>query len=374
MRLASIKIRELLAPVYSQACLDTTVSMRELADCFETIREHMESGDEIACWNLMKLDRKFLDKPPLFQLLVDLKSQYYSCLVNNVIENIKEVCKTDPIQAFTSWKNAYTRALVNWESEIYGLLCDTPFEFKNAGKKSVAGFKTLNKHIMDSEWVEAYPFFCNLGQDNDLTNEQRCLFEITAAEIKLFWMLDFKQSIHHIEKAKTLLPDSYRVSRIYGDYYSKIFEYEKAREYYLNAISMQPADSENYLGIGDCYKSEGKWQGAEQWYTDALSINFLNTGIASRFIYLYAESKLLSEHANQVNEMATKVAAIQPKGNYTNTLYNLYRDVANAWNIANNYVESCNWYKRAIELKPALNAAGIDLGGVMANNNEAEKA
>ena len=81
--------------------------------------------------------------------------------------------------------------------------------------------------------------------------------------------------LKNISKKPEIIYKCSTTESAFGEYYLKVNQHDKARDYFLSAISLEPNEVRNYLLMGDSYLNEFRYETAEQWYTDALNINFL---------------------------------------------------------------------------------------------------
>lgn len=366
MKLSNTQIRELLAGVYAAACKDELVNMKNLTDALETIRLSIEQQDEYRCWHNLRLKREIHDTMPLSAYLSKLRSDYFFFLADCTAAKIKEVTKTNPAEGFLFWKQEYTKALANLQSEVCNTICRESFGFNSQQQEYITHFNLLHHLILEGNWIETIPFFTEIINDPDASAETRGLINLLIAEIIFYWIPERNDAPAYIEKAKSDIPGHERIKIVWGEYHQTKGEQEKARNYYLETITAEPDNSDNYLNTGESYKDEGKYTVADEWYNDALNINFLNPNIYNKKIGLLFSQGSYTGKQNEVEELLAKIARIEPEHPYRNTYYNTLRDVGYYYYTYNSYEDAANYYRQACNLKPTFNPAYIDLAYIKA--------
>lgn len=362
MKLQTKDIRALLAPFYSKACVDERVNMHEMTELFEYTRELFENNYVFEVWNNIRLDQLKYDKEPITEYLGELRHVFLTKVTEQVISNIKNICKWDINKGFEAWLNEYAHALTWWRDYIYESLYQTDFQFTEEQQKKILQYEELNAFVLDSKWPEAFPYFVELSENQQFEPLIRSNLKIITGEIKLFWRPDYRDAISFFEEAKKICPKNPRNERGFGEYFCHIGEYEKAKNHFLSAISQAPNDIDNYIGMGNIFLNEGNKDAAEKWYKDGININFLDYYSYSRIINLYNTPDRIEEKKETIEAYITKVTQFESYTLSTNTLYNFYRDIGLTYTNAKKYEKAIQFYKSADILKPDFTSAKIDLG------------
>jgi tetratricopeptide (TPR) repeat protein len=365
MKLTKEDIRSLLAKIYYNACLDCGTDMKALADVLEYLAEKFSNENSYSAWNRIKLDRQRFDKSPYVQYLSTLRQEYHKVLAAKLQQEIENFITQEKFsEAFSTWKKAYSSSLATWKAGIYTPLCNANPRMPDEYRETIHRFRDLNRFILETKWVESYPYYLELASDISIDAYERSCFEICAGQIQLYWMPDFKESLQHFERAQKICETNPKSIAGLGEYYIKLQEFEKARSYLLKAISMDPYDVDNYLRMGDSYRDENKLDAAEQWYTDALNMNFLEPATYSRLVLLFGDTELMKTRRDVIGPMIQKMQILEPDDAFNSELFHFYRNVGHSFLSANDAGEARTYYLKAMELKPETTAAMIDLGNM----------
>ena len=375
MNLEKPEIRSILSEIYHEGCLLDNCDMRELAVVLEHIAESLYAYPTIVAWQKIKLDRQRFDKAPYTGLLVKFKESVLFTLKRKIIKSVHELIeKKQEMQAFNLWFNAYVDALLNWEGDIFGPLCKTLFNFSSSHKKQIENYVVLNYLILDSKWPETFEYFLELGKMEALTSFQRSSFMVYAGQVMMYHLNYPDKAKSLFDTAKSLEPGNVKVERVFGEYALVMKDLEQARSHFLNAVSIDAHEIENYNYMGDTYLEEKKWNAAEQWYNDALNINFMDTLPLSRLIILSGEEELIDSRKDFIDDLLNKAKLLERNRDDENYLYNLYRDAGYAYSKTAKYEQSVNYYKKAVELKPDYSTAMIDMAYILAYNKQYDEA
>ncbi|WP_373521637.1 tetratricopeptide repeat protein [Aquiflexum sp.] len=367
-------IRLVLADIYKNACLDEDCDMRELAIVLENLAEVYENYPTIQAWSKVKIDKERFEKKAYYQRILELRSGINNKLLEKAIGNIENQAAKDRDLAFTQWLIIYTEALVNWEGEIFGNLCKYKFDFNPKDKDKIEELKSLNQLVLDSKWPEIYPYFLNFAENEKLPVTTRSYFYLYSAQIVLYYFgySDIVENL--IQKSEEVFPDNKLINRVKGELLIIENNLDKARTLLLNAINVDPNHIENYNYLGDSYLNEQKFETAEQWYNDAVQINFLEYLPYSKLINLMGEPVFFETRPGEIQKLLEKACSFLENEEFGNKLYILHMDAGNGFKKAKNYEKSIEYYLKAIELKPDFSSGKIDLAYVYADKSDFEEA
>ena len=374
MNLEKPEIRSILSGIYQEACLLEDCNMRELAQVLEEIADTLYQQPTIAAWQKIKLDRKRFDRQPYLECIVQFKAQAITALKQKITAHIRRLTKKSKKQAFDQWLQEYAEALAYWQGDIYGELCTTPFDFTVQGKKQVQHYALLNQLILDDKWPETLGYFQELAENPALSVFQQSTFAVYAGQVMMYQLSYPDKAKVLFDQARSIDPGNPKTERASGEYDLVMKDVEKARTHFLNAISMDAHDIENYAYMGDTYLEEKKLDASEQWYNDALNINFLDTLPYSRLILLAGEKEDIADHKDYIDALLDKAALLEKNRENENLLYNLHRDAGFAFSKQQQYGQSAVYYKKAIKLKPDYSAAMIDLAYILAYDKKYKEA
>lgn len=374
MNLEKSEIRSILAEIYKEACLLEGCDMRELAILLEDVSEVLYEFPSVVAWQKLRLDKQRFDHQPYLDILVKFRERTIAALNDKTIASIHILTTTDKDQAFHSWFEAYVDALVNWEGDLYGPLCQASFDFTAGQIHQLKHYRLLNQLILDNKWPETYEYFEELAENLQLSPSTRASFMVYAGQVMLYHLNNQEKALALFEMARTIDKEHTKIDRAFGEFALVNKDLEKARTHFLNAISRDANHIENYLYMGDTYLEEKKWNAAEQWYNDALQINFIDLLPFSRLITLYGEEELIEDKREAIDSMLDKAMQIEKDTENENITYNLYRDAGFTYSKTQKYKDAVLYYQKAIALKPDLTAAIIDLAYILAYDNQYAQA
>jgi tetratricopeptide (TPR) repeat protein len=369
MKLSALQIRQLIAEVFSEACLNEQVQIKEMAEALDTFRLAIEQGRALKCLDELSWNRELYGKEPYLQYMARFQKRYYQILTSEMIAAITAAFKEDSNLGYTAWYHAYADAVICWKDYVYHSLCNHSFPFTANQQQEVNKWKQLNGYIIESDWLAAFPFFEEPARDERLTNEHKSFFNLVLAEIIIYWKPG-EDGFAYIEKAKELSPDSEDLLITLGKYHVRKFEYEKGREILFSALSRSKNKTDVCYFIGDTYRDEQKYEAAREWYDKALNTNFLGASVYSRYFSLGGEEANVEEISNMLHytEVIEKDDPVSP------VLYNTYRDASFQFSISGNTEEAINYCKKAIALRPELQTAKIDLAYELFKTGKKEEA
>ena len=126
--------------------------------------------------------------------------------------------------------------------------------------------------------------------------------------------------------------------------------------------------------MGDSYLNEFRYETAEQWYTDALNINFLDAETLHRLILLYGYPEFSKSKPDEIERLVKSAEEIEIIHEYENYLYNLYRNAGLSYSYSSKYEKSLEYYQLAIDRFPFYSMAYIDKAYVLIYSKQYDKA
>lgn len=370
------EIRKLLADAYHRAALDSEADMRLVTDALETIRIPFMQEHAMNVWNSFTLNGTALDRPFIRSLLLQLRKQYQQALLQNITGEIQKGFEQSAVKGWEQFISLYTDALIYWNGEIFGPLCEYPFSFSSEKQLSVQQLKKLNRLVFESRWLDAESLYEWLMAQPGVNEAQRAAIHLVLGEIELFHQLRPDLALGHFQEAEKVLGKTSRVLRTYAEYYQKTGDVSQCREMINLAIANDDNDLENFLLMGDTYRDEGKLEIAEQWYRDAINVNFLKADPYVKVMSIYGDPAKYKEKGGEMGALLTTIESLEPETAYTNVVYNAYRDAGSLYSSNDMREEAQDCYRRAIELHTEWVTAYIDLGyalGIGKKYAESEK-
>jgi len=378
MKLKPLQIRQLLAPLYQEACLNPEVRMLEFSEVLENIADLISSTDASLVFNRLRLNRTRYGNNVYMSYLIRLKREFYN-LLPSIAENIlTEAFASGYKNGLKIWQEEYFNALANSNGIIYSHLCNFDFGFDEKQKKIVKRYNKIHQLILDQRWNDVFPFYCELIEDStNISDALRSKFAVYAGQMILYHNIpDYERARTYFEKALTIDKNSVTESAL-GEYYMKVNQYDRARDIFQTAISMEPNEIRNYLLMGDSFLGEFRYDTAEQWYTDALNINFLSAETYHKLILLYGYPELAGSKPEEIERLVKSAVEIEIIHQYENYLYELYRNAGLAYSYSGNYKKSIEYYQLAIDSFPEYSLAYVDKGYILTYTNnyiEAEES
>jgi superkiller protein 3 len=166
---------------------------------------------------------------------------------------------------------------------------------------------------------------------------------------------DTDKALEYYLKAVSIDPNHENALFELGYVYNEKGEYQKAIEYYSRVVALNPRAKDAFNNIGLAYSRLNDQQNAEKWYKKALDID-PNYAIALNGIGLVMWKAKKYKEAE-----ASYKKAIRSDPKYHMAYYNmgiLYEDMKQ-------YAESKDYYKKTIEINPGYVNAMINLGVIL---------
>lgn len=373
MNLTKSEIREILADLYKKACLEERCEMRDVVDVFENLTQTFISNPTLLAWTKIKIDEKRFGQSPYFELIRNFRNEIFSSYTKKGISEIRNLEKSDPKKAFEKWFEIYTDALITFDWDVMNPLFAESFSFEKESIQAIKSYGLLNKLIEDNKWADSISFFIDLASNSQIPDWKKCYFSNYVSEIFLYYFGYVDKAQDWLQKITELDPDHFLLERLQGeiDLFNK--DTNSARNHFLNAVSMESNNVDSYIFMGETFMEED-FETAKQWYMDAIGINFLNSSPYLSMFKLFGKAKWLDEKPEEAAEYISRMEQADIRMVSTVSLYNAYRDVAFGYNLDLKVTEAENYYQKAIELRPDLTAAKIDLGYILSNKEKYEEA
>lgn len=365
----------IIADAYHFAALQPHIWMSKVTTILENLRIELTTRSIYDVWTRWQQLEEGGYPVPLLKTLVQLKRDSYQLYLSEITAQLQADFKENEEQAWLEFIAHYAEAINNWQTDIAEKLCRNCLEHTPQYKSQIIAFQQLNALHCASRWVECLPFYMKLKEHAALNNEQKALLEATIGQIRLYY-LDAQPdaALVHFNKAAELAPELSRTERSFGEVKLKARVFDEARQHFFKAIEKTNVDSEMYLYIGDSYKDDMNLSAAENWYRAGLKINPLDVNYNARMVRLYGEPSLFNQKQAVFLKELEMATLIEPDDFYNNTVYNIHRDIAAAYQLNQKNEEAIQWYKKAIELNPDWIIAWIDLGYTYFYMNQFEPA
>ncbi|NEP89600.1 MAG: tetratricopeptide repeat protein [Okeania sp. SIO2C2] len=197
-----------------------------------------------------------------------------------------------------------------------------------------------------------------------------------------------------------IVSDFLAIYKTLGNIFHKIGEIDKAKEWYLKAISQQPEWAEVHANLGSLYAQEKQWQLAIKSYQEAISIKpnvpgfYRNLGkiwqqigkrelakdCQEQALSLEAQYPQASEYLKQGKswleneEIESAIANFQKAIKLNPSLANAYQNLGDAVAKQGELTEAINYYQRSIQIQPNLWVAHHKLGKIFQEIGELDAA
>jgi tetratricopeptide (TPR) repeat protein len=359
-------INILLADTYYESAKTLGVDMRKVTELLETLRPHFTDQPVFDIWKHIRLDSIDLENENLIRILTKLKYDYFNLVYKAGIQHIQQITAQDPESGFQAWLHIYAEAIIHWESHVYDRIDDVPFDFSDSHRQYLKDAQKFHDYVRDNRWADCYERYKSLAENEQLKPLQQALLHTIAGQIQLYYYLDMEHSRTHLETARKLSPlPNAKIERCFGEWHLKNQEFDTARMFFMNAMSIDINDADAYLAMGDSYRDERKWSLAAEYYSKAIAINPLETSPYDRLLYIYGEPDMIGENEPKLALMLQKIELLNfntPDKRYSNWRYNGYRAMGWVYYRNENYPKAIEWYTKAVKLQPSWSSAYIDLG------------
>ena len=371
MRLQDAHIRTLIAPLYKDACLDPNIDMISFSNLMEYLRKHLKEKNPHTAWRDLSINKEKYNSSTYLNYLVKLEENYFQLLADETIKKIQDFSSNNLHEStYNLWYKEFAQAFVAWDSYIYVRLLNIPLEFTKQQKVFIKKLKKVHSYLLNADWAPVKEMFLEFANNNNLELETRANFYIYIGQIELYHTLpSFEKAEEYFYKSKELL-DGDDVNRALGEYHLMNRKYNVAKDFFLKAIDMDLSDLDNYLFMGDCYREEGNFETAYQWYEDASNINCYSSNSYRRKIVLLGYSSKIDPNKDETQKLIAKLETLNFEHSESNLLYNNYMDIAYAYKINSNWDIAEFFYKKAIDLKPKLVPAYHGLGYIYIEKKE----
>ena len=363
-------ITSLFANAYYEAAR-ANADMRAVAEVLEELRAPLSAEKDIyKVWKNINLHiGKSMGNTMRFELLHQLRRQFIDLFYSNIRTEIKSALEKDKAKGWAAWLMAFADALNHWKSEIFELLVQDDYHFAKANRKDFELYQQGVEFILLERWDHSYPMFLNLLSKEVLTDEQVARLEVTAGQIKLYHLNNFKEALQHYEAAKSLCPGAAFAERGMAEYYIQQKDFEKAREYLRDVMGTEGEDYDNFIKLGDSHAAEGDLTAAEEWYKHAKRLNPGAPLASTKLIQLYGKSSLFEKRADRLEQEAEVVIKLEPDQTFIT-----YIDVGYAYQQNKKYDAAETWFKKAIESNDKIPLGPVYLAYLYQEQEQYEKA
>lgn len=381
-------ITQLISEAYKKASLDEKCDMRLAADLFETVRENLDLSDPYQAWEFIILDGLKFDNDYTLSLLLDLRESYFLLFFERLLTHLDGKYRTSKKEGLTEWTRLYAEAAVNYRNDLLSMLCHLKSRWGD--QDALAGrYARLPVYIRENRWPEAFPFFAEIAANKDLKPDIRAYAEMSMMEIILYYYHEFSGAKTHLDNAGKLLPGHFLTRRAEAIHELKTGNIQKARDGFMQVLSVNPADYCSVYFIGDCFMAEEKLENAEYWYKEAIKKNCLPNSSISRLLNLYGHKSWFKEKEPLLGGLIAKIEKRREIRNpgilieknlatedcFTDLgLYQCYIDVATCWVGVENFEKAEEWFLKAKDLQPGIVPAVLNLAYVKLDQKQPEKA
>jgi len=362
----------IIANAYHDFALNEKANMLKVAELLENFRGQVNEKKPFETWENLKID--LTNNETLIPGFIDLFRKYYSAIYRDFVEKITQSLKKNKEEGLAEWLRAYADGIIYYRSEFKIPLCEESFSFPENFLPELEEYKKLNRWILESRWMDAYPILEKFSLKKELTTFQQSCLQILLGLIELYYFSDWQQSANRFKSAKELYPENQRIERAEVEYLVYDKKISEAKNKLLALITKYPDLYINYNLLGNCYKEEANLTAAEQWYYDAIRVHSLQTESWSSLIQLYSEKKWYAEKKEMTSALIQKIKELEVFSDYDNELYNAYRDQAYGASVNEDHENAQNIYDTAILLKPNFITAIIDNANHCIRNNDLLKA
>lgn len=381
-------IAAIFSAAYASASLRSDCDMRMVADLFETVRSQLDFSDPYETWDYIVTDRLKYDNELSVELLSEVRDSYFNFFFGKLLSHLDSMYLTEPEAAILFWEEACAEAAIYCREDALYMLC---LQQQKRGIKSKMLDQNLKlaKLIQESRWADTVPFYEDIASNDKFPKKIRAFAEIVIFQIIIYQYLEFSKAPKHIENAEALLPGHFLITRSWAEYYLKIGETEKSRDYILRVMSIKPSDYTALNLLGDSFMAENKPESAESWYNDASQKNILQTDSYRRLLILFGIKTWFADKWPRIEELVQLIGKRPKYGNYNQLvekglaeadcfkdlqLYHAFRVIADAF-IGNDAPEKAEeWYLKAQLLHPEIATAYIDLAYLKLHLNQHEQA
>jgi len=353
--------------------MDESCDMRELTVVLESLADVYGEYPTLQAWKKIKIDRERFEKEAYYTRILEFREQVNRKFLDKAVEEIRQKTAVDKDLAFELWFEVYTQALEAWEGEVFGNLCEYTFDFKGIDLEKVIQCKSLNLLVLDEKWPEAYQWLLAFAENSNLPDSRRSTFYLYCAQIVLYYFGYPDKTKELIEQAEQVFSGNPLTNRVRAESLIVSRDFDKARSLLLNAMNADPHHVENYNYLGDSYLNEQKFEAAEQWYNDALHINFLNPLPYTKLINLFGDPSNPERDSSAILPLFEKAIRFVEKGKFNNYPYILHRETGNAFHKVGHQEKAVQYYLKAVDLHPDYTSAKVELAYVFINQSKFEE-
>lgn len=350
------EISNLLAKSYYQAA-SLDLDMHKMTDNLEAIRSISRETTDF------KLIEDRLDYYLGDYLENDKEFEIIYCLRKNFRkqkwQGYKEQVDNIPIQDFNKRWNKWLRIFCYELSKLNFDTCDYLLKIKPP-EQYKTDFRHIKKHLeklSQDMWADGYPLleYC-IGQ-RIISKEVRADLKIIAGEIYLYHFFDYIKALEYFQSAQAIRPRIAKSERIFGEYYIEKKEFDRAKTHLQKALDIDSNDIDNYLILGDLYRSQNRPETAVGWYEEGLSKNPGKEDLYLRILLLHSNPSYFKKHHEEIEELLEKISKLDPRLTYL-----ALNNAAYVYQRNKQYDKVDFYYKKAIELDPSRNRAYVNWG------------
>ncbi len=246
--------------------------MRNVANVLETLRGQLATATEPhGVWAALYDQIGIADLERFMPVLVKLADALESALISAHVDELRKAFAEDGEKGWTQWLDAYARSFGDavWLSAYGAAIAQQALSYCPDPRWAVERIQKAAQAVVDERWPETYDWFLFLAE-RDLPAENRARFLAMVAEIQIFHFLQPTKARIYLEKSGALKPDLLLTRNAWGEYWTALGQWDKAREVFAEIIKAYPKRREGYVGMGDCDEKTGQLASAETWYYQAI--------------------------------------------------------------------------------------------------------
>lgn len=177
--------------------------------------------------------------------------------------------------------------------------------------------------------------------------------------------LNRKEELEQLVKISyELFPNEAKINAFQGAVFYNKSEIEKAENYYLKAIRINPNIFYPYMGLGNIYKDKKEYKIAEDYYLKVIQLDPYYSGSYNAIGNIYFDKKEYEKAKEYYNR------AIEIDSNYSNP----YIGLGNIYSQKREFKKAEEYYLKAIKIDPRSSLSHNGMGNVYYKKREYEKA
>ncbi len=347
----------LIAKAYYEAALGNA-SMRNAVDALEVIRTAIIDGqNHFEVWNVIDQCIGKVEDEQFQKILIKFRSGFVQQVLTNELFRLREAFRGNPEAGWIEWLRAYTASFTYGRGNFCLALSEERFQFPVGTTSVVEKIRRSTKYMLHSRWPETYNMIIYLAEQECIPNAHRAKMYVTAAEIQLYHLENPNKAKDLLERGKKLDPGESRIICGCGEYCLEQNKFDKAKEYFQEAVYQNPLMADGYVLMGDYYERQGNLDAAEEWYRAAIKNKCGDSQGYISLLRLYGRPEKFATHETDMLPLLNRSIAVDPEGEYK-----AYLTMGYTYQQNKQYEKAYYWYDKAIELEKTRLDAYISKG------------